>query len=120
MEFSRKSDLVSAIKTLISTNDYVAIEALQTLYRSQTFHEISRGRSSMCNNIGFNKPDSTALSLIARVYTRTGCLSGTEFDTVRNRMPKYAKQFVNRMISTGAITKLNNKYIYTLNSTINS
>ena len=68
------------------------VEALLTLYRSQTDDEQAIGETRYDNGIGFNAVDASILTSIAQQVQNTKSMSEKQYLLVRKLLPKYAGQ----------------------------
>lgn len=86
---------VNEIKQLIAQDSSWAVNALLAIASKQTSYELNQnnGISVEKNGVGFNKADSDILTNFAWQYKTFGVLSPRQMQIVKQRMPKYARQY---------------------------
>lgn len=110
--FTAKDQLVSALRTQLTTNSDRAIKALITLYDYQTQDEKEIGKTKHSNGVGFMQRDDKILSSLAKFYLGNGYLSPAQKSLLQSKIGKYAGQLINHSISTGKIVKEGKFYMF--------
>jgi hypothetical protein len=82
----------ASIIKLLMTNDQAVMKAILVIYEYQTTHEKAVSHTVNNNGVGFNAPDSTELSKLARKIKGRGGLYKEELNSARAKMIKYASQ----------------------------
>ena len=123
MKFSSKADLIAELKRQFNSNEFVdknghtqgerqLTKALMTIYANQTESEQETGDTHYRNGVGFTPADANFLSSFAAQYQTRNFLSKKQYEVLRAKMPKYARQIIEGSIAKGLIKQENGFYIW--------
>lgn len=80
------------IKDLLNRNDVAVITGLIRIFELQTESEQIHNMTHDANGVGFSGVDGEILTSIANQYLEWGSISEKQFEIVKKKMGKYAKQ----------------------------
>lgn len=110
MKITSKEQLLEIYRAMLRTNKYWALSGLMVVYSNQTADEQANGTVHANNGKGFVPTDAKFLSSLAEQYKKRRDLSNSQIDYLFQKMPKYARQVLERSFDKGAVSKVGKEY----------
>lgn len=111
-QYTTQAQLISALRTQLSTNERQALKALVRLYDRQTRDEQEMEQTNHSNGKGFTGCDAKILTSLAKQYVAKKFLTPNQMVVLMRIIPKYARQLVLNSIDTGKIRKEKGFYVW--------
>ena len=89
------------VQSLVRRDDRAALRALLAVYSNQTPRERAYSATVEQNGLGFTGSDAPLLTRLAETYLKNGWLSEYQLGLLKERMPKYWRQLLDRAAARG-------------------